>query len=211
MGGLAGADNDAAGLMEMADAAVIGVEIALNENLLGGLTLDYSSLNSDSALVDVDDQAIQDSAYASWKHDGWFADGLFGYGSHDLDLTVRSDHTADRKHSADAISAALRGSYLFDIGGVKRGQCSASPYWTRVTATLKAATLPWLFWSIDKRTVHHFGPGVGPGARATGSTVLPALPGGMGRDDMNAHNGWRSPSARSAPRSRISKAATMAS
>jgi hypothetical protein len=43
MGGLAGADNDAAGLDGNGGRGVIGVEIALNENLLGGLTLGYSS------------------------------------------------------------------------------------------------------------------------------------------------------------------------
>lgn len=122
MGGFTGSDNDATGIDGDGGRGTIGAEMNFNAKLLGGVAVSYSSLDSSSALADVENKALQVSAYASWKQGGWFADGLLGYGSHDLDLT-RPGVISPVSGSADGdtVSASVQGGYLFDLGGVKAG------------------------------------------------------------------------------------------
>lgn len=119
MGGLAGASGDLGG---DGGRGTLGAEMWLNPQLLLGVAASYSSLSGDNPLVDIDDQALQVAAYGSWKHNNWFADALLGYGNHELEL-VRSGVVSPvvGETDADTVNAALRGGYLFDLGGVKAG------------------------------------------------------------------------------------------
>ncbi|MGE0284198.1 MAG: autotransporter domain-containing protein [Rhizobiaceae bacterium] len=119
MGGLAGASGDVGG---DGGRGTLGAETWLSPDLMLGAAASYSSLSGDNSLVEIDDQALQVAAYGSWKHGNWFADALLGYGNHELEL-VRPGVVLPvvGETDADTVNAALRGGYLFDLGGVRAG------------------------------------------------------------------------------------------
>jgi len=178
LGGLAGASGDDSGFDGNGGQGSLGAEMWFNPNLLAGAAVSYSSLDSGGSLIDVDDQAIQISAYASWKQNGWFADGLLGYGSHDIDLTrqgIISPVTGST--DADTLSAALRGGYLFDIGGIKAGPMLGLRHTrTRVDAYSESGD-PGLAIQVDRQRLSSTTSDVGAEIHASLSPTIEAYAG----------------------------------
>ncbi len=101
----------------------IGIEYRVNRNLIVGVAGNYATADAtltNSASVDV--KAAQAAAYLSYATKAWFVDALVGYGRHDLDM-ARPDSGQLLRGSPDGnvLAVAIRGAYLFDLGGVRVG------------------------------------------------------------------------------------------
>jgi outer membrane lipase/esterase len=104
-------------------SGTIGIEYRVNRNLIVGVAGNYTTADAtltNSASVDV--KAVQAAAYLSYATKAWFIDALVGYGRHDLDM-ARPDSGQLLRSSPDGnvLAAAVRGAYLFDLGGVRVG------------------------------------------------------------------------------------------
>nr|WP_301296360.1 autotransporter domain-containing protein [Pseudomonas citronellolis] len=104
-------------------SGTLGVDLQLSTNLLAGLALNYSDSRSEPDQGGhLDDEATQVAAYLSYVDGSWFGDALLGYGHHDLDLHRPGIvDPVGGSTDADTFSAALRGGYLFDLGGFSAG------------------------------------------------------------------------------------------
>jgi uncharacterized protein YhjY with autotransporter beta-barrel domain len=114
---------DMVGLDYESASGILGIEYRSSRNLIVGVAASYTTADaalSNSATVDV--QAVQAAAYLSYATKVWFIDALVGYGRHGLDM-VRPDSGQLLRSSPEAnvIAAAVRGAYLFDLGGVRVG------------------------------------------------------------------------------------------
>jgi outer membrane lipase/esterase len=114
---------DVLGLNYESTSGILGIEYRVNSNLIVGLAGNYTVADAsltNNASVDV--QAVQAAAYMSYSTKVWFIDALIGYGRHDLDM-VRPDSGQQLRASTDGkvFAAAVRGAYLFDLGGVRAG------------------------------------------------------------------------------------------
>ena len=113
-----------------ATSGTIGLEYAINRNLIVGLAGNTTITAVDvhnGATVDV--SAIQLAAYLSYATKQWFVDAMAAAGSHELDL-VRPGVVGPLRSSTDACALALavRGGYLFDFGGVRAGPIAGLTY-----------------------------------------------------------------------------------
>lgn len=101
----------------------LGGELRITPQLRAGLALSYTKASSDLDNGDeLDDQATQIAGYVSYYDGSWFGDAMLGYGRHNLDLDRRGVLAqVSGNTDADTFGAALRGGYLFDLGGLRVG------------------------------------------------------------------------------------------
>jgi outer membrane lipase/esterase len=114
---------DTVGLNYESSSGILGFEYRYNRNLIVGVAGNYTTADAtltNGAIVSV--QAVQAVAYLSYATKAWFIDALAGYGLHNLDME-RQDSGKQLRSSpeADVFAAAIRGAYLFDLGGVRVG------------------------------------------------------------------------------------------
>ncbi len=104
-------------------SGTLGGEVRITPQFRAGLALSYTKASSDLDNGDeLDDQATQLAGYLSYYDGGWFGDAMLGYGRHNLDLDRRGVLAqVSGGTDADTFGAALRGGYLFDLGGLRVG------------------------------------------------------------------------------------------
>ena len=113
-----------------ASAGTAGIEYRVSPGLIVGLAGNYTTTNADlnrGASIDVD--AAQVAGYLSYSSKRWFADALFGYGHHDVEMSrpgvidiIRNDT------DANVLAAVARGGYLYDFGPLRAGPIAGLTY-----------------------------------------------------------------------------------
>lgn len=131
---LAGSSADtagAAGFSYGGGSALIGLEYSANRNLILGVAGSFTAMDADiNNGATVGAEVIHGAAYLSYATRAWFVDALAAYGVLDLDLTRPGADSAVVRGSTsgDALAAAARGGYLFDLGKVRAGPIAGLTY-----------------------------------------------------------------------------------
>nr|WP_245258316.1 autotransporter domain-containing protein [Rhodopseudomonas palustris] len=128
-----GYDYDAAG-------GYLGLEYRLNANWRVGGVFGYSQPDVKLAVQDARNRidAFQFAGYSSYTDAHWFADGLVAYGRQDFTLERRGIIDIIRAStSADVVTVAARGGYLFDAGRLRVGPIAGLNY---TNATIRGYT-----------------------------------------------------------------------
>jgi uncharacterized protein YhjY with autotransporter beta-barrel domain len=103
--------------------ATIGGEWYATSRLRAGFAV---GLSDSSGTLDNGDElkdgVVQFAGYLSYDNGRWFADGLLGYGHHDLELKRAGIlDPVTGQTNANTFSTAVQGGYRFDLGGIKAG------------------------------------------------------------------------------------------
>ncbi len=131
---LAGSSADTAGTPGFSyggGSALLGLEYSANRNLILGVAGSFTAMDAD---IDnggtVGAEVIHGAAYLSYATRAWFVDALAAYGALELDLTRPGADSALLRGSTsgDAVAAAARGGYLFDLGKVRAGPIAGLTY-----------------------------------------------------------------------------------
>jgi uncharacterized protein YhjY with autotransporter beta-barrel domain len=160
--------SDLSGLDYDARSGTVGIEYRISPGGIVGLAGNYTSTNAHldrGASVDVD--AVQVAGYASYSSRHWFADALFGFGHHDVQMSrpgvidmVRGDT------DADTLAAVARGGYLFDFGKLRAGPIAGLAYaHSRVDGYTEKGD-PLLTYSVAEQTLESLTGSIGVQFRA---------------------------------------------
>jgi outer membrane lipase/esterase len=114
---------DSVGLTYEATAGTVGMEYRVTRNLIVGLAGNITTASADLHNgADVGIDAVQLAMYISYATKLWFVDGLLSYGRYDLDTTRPGlSSLVHGNTGGDVFALAVRGGYLFDLGGVRAG------------------------------------------------------------------------------------------
>jgi outer membrane lipase/esterase len=121
---------DLSGLDYDSGSGTAGIEYRISPGVIVGLAGNYTSTNAHldrGASVDVD--AVQVAGYASYSSRHWFADALFAFGHHDVQMSRPG--VIDTIHGdtdATTLAAVARGGYLFDLGKLRAGPIAGLSY-----------------------------------------------------------------------------------
>jgi outer membrane autotransporter protein len=123
---------------------------------------------------------VQGAAYLSYATRQFFAEALAAYASHDVDLSRPG--IVDRvtsKTDAASIGAALRGGYLFDIGGLRVGPIAGVTYVHSKVDGYAESGDPLLTYSVSAQTLESIGGNLGlrfmAPFKAGGTVIVPRL------------------------------------
>ena len=109
----------------------IGVDYRRDQNWKFGGAFSYVNPRVDLSVQNAHDDvnAYQLAGYGSFTDAHWFADGLLAYGRQNfsLDRAGVTDIVTASTH-ADTFTAAARGGYLFDVGGLRAGPIAGLTY-----------------------------------------------------------------------------------
>src|SRR5262245_25286142 len=162
MGTIAGGSRsdapDLRGFDYDASAGTAGIEYRVSPGLIVGLAGNYTTTNADlnrGANIDVD--AAQVAGYLSYSSKRWFADALFGYGHHDVEMSrpgvidiIRNDT------DANVWAAVARGGYLYDFGRLRAGPIAGLTYMHSKVDGYTEKGDPLLTYSVAAQTLETF-------------------------------------------------------
>jgi uncharacterized protein YhjY with autotransporter beta-barrel domain len=114
---------DSVGLSYEATAGTVGMEYRVTRSLIVGLAGNIITASADlHGGADVDIDAVQLATYLSCATKLWFVDALLSYGRYDLDMARPGVNSLVQGNTGgDVFALAVRGGYLFDLGGVRAG------------------------------------------------------------------------------------------